>query len=107
MSARRGGDGATHLAEWLVDALPPPAVDKVDERPQVDRHVLTGDLWNRRVQPRAVRQHTVYERSREIDPAPRRPQHPLDELGHLVGGQNWPASASDRPRHAATPAPVR
>src|SRR6266568_819382 len=75
-----------------------------DELADVDCHVLAGDLRDDDVQPRTVRQHRVDERRREIDAPAGRPQHPLDELGHLAGGEDQRGelrAAPARDEHAA------
>jgi len=66
--------------------------------------VLAGDLRDDDVQLRTVRQHRVDERRREIDAPAGRPQHPLDELGHLAGGEDQRGelrAAPARDEHAA------
>ncbi len=70
------------------------------ELSNVDRHVQAGDRWNHDMQSRAVRQLGVDERGAEIQAPPGQPQHPFDQISHLVagqddGGQLRPAAAGD------------
>ena len=57
-----------------------------------------NDVGDDHVQPGAVREHRVDERRRHVDPATRRPQHPLDQVGELAGTE-------DRRRELAAPPP--
>jgi hypothetical protein len=57
------------------------AVRLQHELADVDRHVPAGDVGNDDVQPGAVGHHRVDERLAHVDPASRRAQHPLDEVG--------------------------
>ena len=74
-----------------------------DELADVDAPVGPGDVGDDHVEPGAVGQGGVDERRRQVHPAPRRLQHPLDEVAHLVGGQERAWSARRCRRGRRTP----
>ena len=58
------------------------------ELADVDGAEPAADALEDDVQPVALGQHRVDERLADVDPAPARLQHPLDQLLHLVGGEH-------------------
>ena len=63
-------------------------VETQHELADVDRHVPAGDGRDHHVQPRPVGQGRVDERRAQVDAPPAGAQHPLDQLGDLVAGQD-------------------
>ena len=65
------------------------------ELAHVDVPVVAGDVGDDDVQPDAVREHGIDEGRAEVDPSPRRLQHALDEVAHLVVRQQGGGELSD------------
>ena len=83
LEERRRRAGQRAQADQLVEAG-----GREDELADVDRPVLAGDVRDDDVQAAAVGQHRVDERRGQVDPAARGLEHPLDQVAHLVGGQD-------------------
>ena len=59
-----------------------------DELADVDLPVRPADVRDDNVQPGPVGQGGVDERAAQVDPPPAALQHPLDEVAHVVGGED-------------------
>lgn len=58
-----------------------------DELADIDEPVLSGDVRDDDMEPRAVGQDRVDERGAEVDATAARAEHPLDEVLDVVGSQ--------------------
>ena len=77
----RAGEGPE--ADQVVQVVGPH-----DELPHIDVPVVAGDVGDDDVQSAAVRQRRIDERRAQIDPSPGGPQHPLDQVTHLISGED-------------------
>ena len=59
-----------------------------DELADVDGQMPPGDARDHHMQSRAIGKLGVHERLAQVQPAAGQPQHPFDQVGNLLGGQD-------------------